>query len=75
MAGPILATARWSRLARSGTVGMMTAMVKARADLLPVVVGAVTALVVAHLFGPAPAIITAGLAGAAAAALVHREAA
>ena len=47
-------------------------MVKARADLLPVVVGAGTALGVAHLFGPAPAIIAAGLAGAAVAALVHR---
>lgn len=55
--------------------GMMTAMVKARADLLPVVVGAGTALVVAHLAGPAPAIIAAGLAGAATAALLHREAA
>lgn len=55
--------------------GMMTAMVKMRADLLPVVVGAGTALLVAHLFGPAPAIIAAGLAGAAVAALVHREAA
>ena len=55
--------------------GMMTAMVKARVDLLPVGVGAVVALVVAHLFGPAPAIIAAGLAGATAAALVHRGAA
>lgn len=55
--------------------GMMTAMVKVRGDLLPVVVGAGTALLVAHLFGPAPAIIAAGLAGAAVAALVHREAA
>ncbi|MFO1202393.1 MAG: AzlC family ABC transporter permease [Tabrizicola sp.] len=52
--------------------GMVTAMVKVRSDLLPVVVGAGTALVVAHLFGPAPAIIAAGLAGAAVAALVHR---
>lgn len=55
--------------------GMMTAMVKARVDLLPVVVGAGTALVVAYLVGPAPAIIAAGLAGAAVAALVYREAA
>ena len=55
--------------------GMMTAMVTARADLLPVVVGAGTALVVAHFYGPAPAIIAAGLAGAAVAALMHREAA
>jgi predicted branched-subunit amino acid permease len=50
----------------------VTAMVKARSDLVPVVVGAATAVVVAHLFGPAPAIIAAGLAGAAVAALVYR---
>jgi predicted branched-subunit amino acid permease len=53
--------------------GMMTAMVKTRVDLLPVVVGAGTALTLFHLFGPAPAIIGAGLAGAAAAVLVHRS--
>jgi predicted branched-subunit amino acid permease len=53
---------------------MMTAMVKARADLLPVVVGAGAALVLNHLFGPAPAIIGAGLAGAAVAAMVHGRA-
>lgn len=53
--------------------GMMTAMVKAKADLLPVVVGAGVALVIFHLLGPAPAIIGAGLAGAAAAAAVHRR--
>jgi predicted branched-subunit amino acid permease len=52
---------------------MMTAMVKQRADLLPVVVGAGAAIGIFKLFGPAPAIIGAGLAGAAAAALVHRE--
>lgn len=55
--------------------GMMTAMVKARADLLPVAVGAGAAVGLYHLIGPAPAIIGAGLAGAAVAALVHREAA
>jgi predicted branched-subunit amino acid permease len=54
--------------------GMMTAMVKARSDLLPVVVGAGAALGLFHLFGPALAIIGAGLAGAAVAALVHRDA-
>jgi predicted branched-subunit amino acid permease len=53
--------------------GMMTAMVKARSDLVPVVVGAAAALGLFHWFGPAPAIIGAGLAGAAVAALVHRE--
>ena len=55
--------------------GMMTAMVKARVDLLPVAVGAGAALGIFQLVGPAPAIIGAGLAGAAVAALVHREAA
>ena len=54
--------------------GMMTAMVKAKADLLPVLVGAGVALGIFHLFGPGPAIIGAGLAGAAAAAALHREA-
>lgn len=53
--------------------GMMTAMVKAKADLLPVIVGAGVALGIYQLFGPAPAIIGAGLAGAAAAAMVHRS--
>ena len=52
--------------------GMVTAMVKRRSDLLPVMVGAGAALVIFRMFGPAPAIIGAGLAGAAAAALVHR---
>ncbi len=52
---------------------MMTAMTKTRADLLPVAVGAGAALGIFQLLGPAPAIIGAGLAGAAAAALVHRE--
>lgn len=51
---------------------MMTAMVKSRLDLLPVVVGAGTALGIFQWFGPAPAIIGAGLAGAVAAALLHR---
>jgi predicted branched-subunit amino acid permease len=52
--------------------GMMTAMTKTRVDLLPVGVGAGAALLLFLLFGPAPAIIGAGLAGAAAAALTHR---
>jgi predicted branched-subunit amino acid permease len=54
--------------------GMTTAMVKLRADLVPLGVGAGAALVLAQLFGPAPAIIGAGLAGAAVAALLHRGA-
>lgn len=53
--------------------GMMTAMIKTRTDLLPVLVGAGAAFGIFQLLGPAPAIIGAGLAGAAAAALVHRE--
>ncbi|RYI11983.1 MAG: branched-chain amino acid ABC transporter permease [Acetobacteraceae bacterium] len=53
--------------------GMVTMMVKTRTDLLPVVVGAVAALVIFHLLGPAPAIIGAGLGGALAAALVHKD--
>ena len=52
---------------------MMTAMVKARADLLPVVWGQERRWWIFHLFGPAPAIIGAGLAGAGAAALVYRS--
>ena len=52
--------------------GMVTAMVHKRADLLPVVVGGGAALAVFHLAGPAPAIITAGLAAGAVAALLHR---
>jgi predicted branched-subunit amino acid permease len=52
--------------------GMMTAMTRTRADLMPVLVGAGAALGISHLFGPAPAIIGAGLAGAAVAALTHR---
>jgi predicted branched-subunit amino acid permease len=51
---------------------MMTAMVKARADFLPVGVGAVLALGIFHIAGPAAAIIGAGLGGAAAAALLWR---
>jgi predicted branched-subunit amino acid permease len=54
--------------------GMATAMVKARADLVPVVVGAAAALVLAQLAGPGPAIIGAGLAGGLVAALIQREA-
>ena len=51
---------------------MTAAMVKARADLLPVLVGAGAALLLANLLGPAVAIIGAGLAGGAVAALMHR---
>jgi predicted branched-subunit amino acid permease len=51
--------------------GMVTAMVKGRADLMPVAVGTGAALALNPVFGPAPAIIGAGLAGALAAALVH----
>ncbi len=52
---------------------MAAAMVKRRADLVPVVVGAGAALVVAKLLGPALAIIGAGLAGGLVAALMYRE--
>jgi predicted branched-subunit amino acid permease len=52
--------------------GMTAAMVKARADLLPVAVGAGAALGIAALAGPGPAIIGAGLAGGLVAAAVHR---
>ena len=52
--------------------GMVTGMVHSRIDLLPVAVGAGSALAVFHLAGPAPAIITAGLAAGAVAALLHR---
>jgi predicted branched-subunit amino acid permease len=47
---------------------MMAAMMKTRASLVPVVVGAAAALIVARVFGPSWAIIAAGLAGAAVAA-------
>ena len=53
-------------------VGMVTAMVKARADLVPVAVGAGAALTIAPLAGPGPAIIGAGLAGALVAAVMYR---
>jgi predicted branched-subunit amino acid permease len=53
---------------------MTTAMVKARADLVPVAVGALAALGIAHVAGPALAIIGAGLSGGAVAALMWREA-
>jgi len=52
--------------------GMVTAMVHSRVDLLPVAVGAGAALGIFHLAGPAAAIIGAGLAAAAVAALMHR---
>jgi predicted branched-subunit amino acid permease len=51
---------------------MVTAMVKVRADLLPVAVGAGTALAIAPLVGTGPAIIGAGLAGGVVAAFLHR---
>jgi predicted branched-subunit amino acid permease len=52
--------------------GMTAAIVKVRADLVPVAVGAGTALAIAPLAGAGPAIIGAGLAGALVAALMHR---
>ncbi len=52
--------------------GMVTAMVHSRVDLLPVAVGAGAALAVFHSLGPAPAIVAAGLAAGAVAALLHR---
>ena len=51
---------------------MTAAMVRVRADLVPVVVGAGTALVLSQELGPAVAIIGAGLAGGAVAALMFR---
>ncbi len=51
---------------------MAAAMVKARADLVPVVVGSGAALGIAPMLGPGPAIIGAGLSGGLVAALLHR---
>ena len=51
---------------------MTTAMVKARADLVPVAVGACAALVIAWVAGPAVAVIGAGLAGGVVAALTFK---
>jgi predicted branched-subunit amino acid permease len=51
---------------------MTTAMVKRKPDLVPVVVGAGAALGIAGTLGPAAAIIGAGLAGGAVAALLYR---
>jgi predicted branched-subunit amino acid permease len=51
---------------------MTAAMVKGRADLVPVAVGAAAALILAGTLGPAVAIIGAGLAGGLVAALLHR---
>lgn len=51
---------------------MTTAMVKGRADLLPVAVGAGTALALAPALGPAVAIIGAGLAGGLVAAILYK---
>ena len=48
---------------------MVTAMTRTRSDLLPVAVGAATALGVVELWGSAPAIIAAGLLGGGVAAL------
>jgi predicted branched-subunit amino acid permease len=47
---------------------MMTAMVKRRADLMPVVAGALAALVLSRIAGPSSAVIGAGLAGGGVAA-------
>jgi predicted branched-subunit amino acid permease len=47
-------------------------MVKARADLVPVAVGAAAALVIGKLAGPGLAVIGAGLAGGLVAALSYR---
>jgi predicted branched-subunit amino acid permease len=51
---------------------MMAAMVKTRAALLPVAIGAATALAVASVADPGWAIIAAGLAGGVVAAMVWR---
>jgi predicted branched-subunit amino acid permease len=53
--------------------GVMAAMTRKRTDLVPVLAGAVVALVIAWLAGPAAAVIGAGLAGGGVAALMHRE--
>lgn len=52
---------------------MTTAMVKMRADLVPVAVGAGAALMLSHFAGPAPGIIGAGVAGGVVAALTYRR--
>ncbi|MFN6924801.1 MAG: AzlC family ABC transporter permease [Tabrizicola sp.] len=54
---------------------MAAAMVRARADLVPIAAGAGAALAIAQSLGPGAAIIGAGLAGGAVAALMHRNAA
>lgn len=51
---------------------MTTAMVRRRTDLVPVAVGAAAALAVSGTLGPAAAIICAGLAGGAVAALMYK---
>jgi predicted branched-subunit amino acid permease len=51
---------------------MMAAMMKTRAALVPVLVGAAAALIVAQVFGPSWGIIAAGLAGAIVAAAMWR---
>ncbi len=56
------------------STAMTTAMVKRRADLVPVVVGALAALAIAQVAGPALAVIGAGLAGGAVAATLQRRA-
>lgn len=52
---------------------MTTAMTKARADLVPVAVGAGAALLIASVAGPSWAVIGAGLAGGAVAAATWRD--
>jgi predicted branched-subunit amino acid permease len=51
---------------------MMAAMTRRSADLVPVAVGAVAALLIAWLFGPTTAIVGAGLAGGLVAAMTHQ---
>ncbi|MBA3911089.1 MAG: ABC transporter permease [Rhodobacter sp.] len=51
---------------------MTAAMTRVRADLVPVAVGAGAALIIARIAGPGWAVIGAGLAGGAVAALTYR---
>ncbi|WP_236939028.1 AzlC family ABC transporter permease [Fuscovulum blasticum] len=51
---------------------MMAAMVRSRAALVPVAVGATAALLISHVAGPGWGIVAAGLAGAGVAALTAR---
>lgn len=52
---------------------MMAAMMKKRTDLVPVVVGAIAALIIAQVAGPGFAVIGAGLAGGLVAAVMWRD--